>query len=114
MTTIDLKTALEMQEPFLKSADKKRLGITGYQLLHDWSISDETDLAYKISSWGETGSNFDKHTSDVYAWIPKSQAKIFQYKNEYDETCNHIFVKTWLYNKNKHIYETSRFKNFAY
>ena len=114
MKAIDLKTALEMQEPFLKSDDKKRLGITGYQLLHDWTISGETDLAYKISSWEETGSNIDRQTSDVYAWIPKSQAKIFQYKNEYDESCKHIFVKTWLYNKNKHIYETSRFKNFAY
>jgi len=114
MTTIDLKTATKMQEPFLKSDEKKRLGITGYQLLHDWAIDSETDLAYKISSWEETGSVFDKQIRDVFEWIPKSQAKIFQYKNEFDETCKHIFVKTWLYNKNKHIYETSKFKNFAY
>jgi len=114
MTTIDLKTAIKMQEPFLKSDEKKRLGITGYQLLHDWVIDSETDLAYKISSWEETGTYNDKYIRDVFAWIPKSQAKIFQYKNEFDETCKHIFVKTWLYNKNKYVYETNKFKNFAY
>ena len=114
MKAIDLKTALEMQDSFLKSADKKRLGITGYQLLRNWYVDSETDLAYKVSSYSEVGSNIDNHIEDIFAWIPKSQTKVFQYKNEFDETCKLIFIKTWLYNKNKSTYEVNRFKNFAY
>jgi len=86
----------------------------------DWKllgINFETDAAYKISGLNEIGTAVEKDINEVDTWIPKSQTKIFESKDdiemdEYGEKL--IFVKTWIYNQNKNEFKLNEFTNIAY
>jgi len=119
METIKItgEQAFEMQQPFLKSATKKRLGITGYQFLKGWEVISETYAAYKIRGLNETGTAVKREIEEIFTWIPKSQTKIFESPDddemgEYGERL--IFLKTWLYNKNKNELKLNEFANIVY
>lgn len=124
METIKI-TAAEAQElsnKYLKAADKKRLGITGYQMVTDygWYFKLETNAAVLLTGITESGTYADKDIEDVELWLPKSQIKAFEYEtiddNDYDKVITKvvIFVKTWLFNQEKNTIELNHFKNYAY
>ena len=107
--------AHEMQQPFLKSADKKRLDITGYQFLRGWYVDIETEMAYKISALNESGTAIDTEIEEIETWIPKSQTIIFESAaEEMEDGGKLIFIKTWLYNQEKSTFKINHFSNFAY
>lgn len=115
METIKITSdqAHEMQLPFLKSAAKKRLGITGFQFLRGWYVGFETEMAFKISAISESGTAVDKDYEEKETWIPKSQSKVFEFisDNEYEDSVKLIFVKSWLYNENKSEFKVNEFEN---
>ncbi len=124
METIKItsKEANEMRNKYLKSADKKRLGITGYQMVSDygWYFSKETDRAILLTGFNENGTYSKKEIEDVQLWLPKSQIKVFEYvdidDNDYDSEKLYfmIFVKTWLFNEEKNNIELTHQKSYAY
>ena len=124
METIKI-TAAEAQElsnKYLKAADKKRLGITGYQMVTDygWFFELETNAAILLSGLNESGTYADKDIEDLKLWLPKSQIKAFEYEttddDDYDKIVTKvvIFVKTWLFNQEKNTIKLNHFKNYAY
>ena len=114
--------AQELSNKYLKSADKKKLGITGYQMVTDygWYLKLETDAAILLSGITEVGTYADKDIEDVELWLPKSQIKAFEYEttddDDYDKVVTKIkiFVKTWLFNQEKNTIELNHFKSYAY
>lgn len=114
--------AQELSNKYLKAADKKRLGITGYQMVTDygWYFKLETNAAVLLTGITESGTYADKDIQDVELWLPKSQIKAFEYEttddNDYDKVITKvvIFVKTWLFNQEKNTIELNHFKNYAY
>ena len=119
---ITAEQAHEMSNKYLKSADKKRLGITGYQMVTDygWSLKKETDAAVLLTGYNEVGTYADKDIEDVELWLPKSQIKAFEYETTDDDNYDNvitkvvIFVKTWLFNQEKSTIELNHFKSYAY
>jgi hypothetical protein len=119
---ITAEQAHEMRKSFLKSADKKRLGITGYQMVTDygWYFKLETDAAVLLTGFNEVGTYSDYEQEDVDLWLPKSQIKVFEYVDtdeddyEAEKTYYLIFVKTWLFNQEKSKIQLNHFKSYAY
>ena len=114
--------AKELRNKYLKSADKKRIGITGYQMVTDygWHLKLETDAAILLSGITEVGTYADKDIEDVEMWLPKSQIKAFEYEttddDDYDKVITKvvIFVKTWLFNQERTTIKLNHFKSYAY
>jgi hypothetical protein len=119
---ITAEQAQEMRKPFLKSADKKRLGITGYQMVTDygWYFSKETEMAILLTGFNEIGTYAKNEVEDCNLWLPKSQIKVFEYVDtdeddyEAEKTYYLIFVKTWLFNQEKSKIQLNHFKSYAY
>ena len=119
---IGTKEGREMQKPFLNSADKKRLGITGYQLVTEWGwhIAKETDSAIMLSGIAETGAPSNREYEGKAIWLPKSQILVFEYEDNIEAAMGGelrqilVFVKSWLFNKKKSEIELHHFRNYAY
>lgn len=110
-----------LRKPFLNSKEKKELGISGYQMVSEygWYIEKETEKAILLSGFNEVG-RYDKYElKEAYLWLPKSQIKVFEYidtdENDYDKEKTYylIFVKSWLFNKNKSTIQLNHFKNYG-
>ena len=124
METIKITTneAYEMRNKYLKTSDKKRLGITGYQMVteYGWNISKETKNAIMLTGFNEHGTYAKKELEDVFLWLPKSQIKVFEYVDidednyDTDKTYSMVFVKTWLFNEEKHTIKLTHQKSYAY
>ena len=114
--------AQELSNKYLKASDKKRLGITGFQMVTDygWFLKLETNAAILLTGITEYGTYADKDIEDVELWLPKSQIKAFEYEttddDDYDKVIVKvvIFVKTWLFNQERNIIELNHFKSYAY
>lgn len=124
-TLITSDQAHEMSQPFLKSADKKRLGITGFQnvSIHGWSLKMETEMAFLLTGINEEGSYCKREYNDASLWLPKSQTKVFEYIDdellregytEEEAKTKIFFVKTWLYNQEKSSIKLNHFENHSY
>lgn len=119
---IDYKTAARLRTPFLKSSEKKALGINGYQMFSEygWCIEKETSAAILFSGTNETGNYAKKEIYEVQMWLPKSQIKVFEYvdidEDDYDKEKSYyiVFVKTWLFNQEKNNIQLNHFKSYAY
>ena len=116
-TKITEAQADEMRQPFLNSAAKKRLGITGYQMVteYGWHIERETDMAVLLTGVEDEGDYYHREQKDVELWLPKSQIKAFEYEttdeDDFDEVITEImiFVKTWLFNQEKSTIKINHF-----
>ena len=127
METIQITAdiAEQMENPFLKSHEKKSLGITGYQMVSDygWYLEKETDAAILLTGFNENGDYHDRGTEEVKLWLPKSQIKVFEYEEDNFECGDYehmekvvkykIFVKTWLFNQESSTIKLNHFESYA-
>jgi len=124
ITKINTKQANELKQPFLTSADKKRLGVTGYKNISvfGWYFQKETEKAILFTGIQDIGDYYNRSKEEVKLWLPKSQLLVFEYIDDElifdgyttEEAKTKIFfVKTWLYNKKRNDIELTHFKNSA-
>ena len=100
-TKIDLDDVNIICSPYASKSVKEQFGTTGYVPMIGWVWEAETDMAIKLVAK-------DALCGRKETWLPKSQAKAFWYEDTIGNDYDIVFVKSWLWAKNKHEYKINR------